>query len=279
MLRGPSIILLVAMGVSSPATGYVRTTTQVGEPISWPDACVPFHLHQAGSADVSFGKVLAAFRNALEAWEQVACGGATLDYQGVTDVSWTGFRKDAPNVNVVVFREDPSEWVFAPSAFAVTTVTYCENLSGGCTYLGQIRDTDIEVNGAFWEFTADLAGAPPRVDLENTLAHEVGHALGLAHSPTEGATMLKDAAPGDTSKRSLHADDIAGVCDIYPRDDAATCAPYPVEGDYFAPAREADAGAAGGASPGDGGCSVSPRSVSPLWLLLLATFARRRRQG
>jgi uncharacterized protein (TIGR03382 family) len=54
-------------------------------------------------------------------------------------------------------------------------------------------------------------------DLQNTLTHESGHFIGLAHSPVPGATMNATTQPGETLKRSLSSDDIAGVCAIYPQ--------------------------------------------------------------
>ena len=53
-------------------------------------------------------------------------------------------------------------------------------------------------------------------DLQNTLTHESGHFIGLAHSPVPGATMNATTQPGETLKRSLAPDDAAGVCAIYP---------------------------------------------------------------
>jgi len=277
MLRACALWVMV-MGMTLPADAYVRTTTRVGEPVRWSDQCIPFHLHQGGSDDVGFGKVLSAFRNALSTWMNVDCSALSLDYQGVTDVDAAGFRPDGPNLNILVFRERAAEWVHSPSAFAVTTVTYCENLQGDCEFLGQIRDTDIEINGAHFVFSAALAGAAPQVDLENTLTHELGHVLGLSHSVVEGATMIFDAAPGDTTKRSLHADDIEGVCDIYPAG-AAPCGDYLIEGDYFAPDAGLEAPPGEGVAD-DGGCdAVAHRSAMTVWMMLLIFFALRRRYG
>ncbi len=54
-------------------------------------------------------------------------------------------------------------------------------------------------------------------DLQNTITHEAGHLVGLAHSPVAGATMNATTKPGETTKRSLSPDDVAGVCAIYPQ--------------------------------------------------------------
>ena len=54
-----------------------------------------------------------------------------------------------------------------------------------------------------------------RFDLQGIMTHEYGHALGLGHSGTGAATMAPSGSPGQTSLRSIHPDDIAGVQCIY----------------------------------------------------------------
>jgi MYXO-CTERM domain-containing protein len=125
---------------------------------------------------------------------------------------------------------------------------------------GRIVNADIEVNGwdggagtvaagttgpaHGWYFTCDKQAGWPQcttygqadcfyIDLQNTLTHEAGHFLGLAHpcetnqgncTPEMAATTMYPATtPGDLEKRSLSPDDIAGVCDVYPSGGGCGC--------------------------------------------------------
>lgn len=79
----------------------------------------------------------------------------------------------------------------------------------GGTILG-----DVHVNGQYtW---ADLPNDPNpgdnTFDLFTVLLHEVGHSLGLDHSNVNGSVMEPVYAG---SRRTLHADDIAGIQFIY----------------------------------------------------------------
>ena len=172
-----------------------------------------------------------------------------------TDPGGVGFDPHGPNSNLVVFRKgacsllDPTEPCIAAgtcpdvhgcwddptegdrSILALTTVSYRARD-------GAILDADVEVNdwdgggGAFvgqpvhgWYLTCSDAGpictgygqsACRYVDLGSVLTHEVGHVIGLGHVAEPGATMNPSFSPGDTSRRTLAADDVAGVCAVYP---------------------------------------------------------------
>ncbi len=120
------------------------------------------------------------------------------------------------------------------------------------------------------------------MDVQNTATHEAGHFLGLAH-PCElnvdpmctahpeidrSVTMYPSASPGETSKRTLEADDINGICAIYPAGQkTANC----IDGPCLAPCVP---------PPSGGGCgcgSVGPEGLLGL-LGLLALRGRRRRR-
>jgi uncharacterized protein (TIGR03382 family) len=155
---------------------------------------------------------------------------------------------------------------------------------------GRILGADIEVNGwdgvtgplaqnapvHGWYFTCHDPANPPVtcttygadgcdfIDLRNTLTHEVGHFVGLAHPcgagtlpscssavpqgavPYVDRTMSPTTSVGDVAKRSLSADDVAGVCAIY---------------------------------PGGGGCGCGSGGAGGTLALLLAALALRRRRS
>ncbi|MCU0785385.1 MAG: carboxypeptidase regulatory-like domain-containing protein [Verrucomicrobia bacterium] len=48
--------------------------------------------------------------------------------------------------------------------------------------------------------------------------HEIGHFIGLEHSPLGGATMFVRSAPGDNLQAGLSADDLAAARSLYPAD-------------------------------------------------------------
>jgi len=129
---------------------------------------------------------------------------------------------------------------------------------------GEIVDSDIELqdwNGSTsaptgWYFTcaptawtgtapACSVGSPygqqgcTAVDVGNTLTHEVGHVVGLDHvaSPACAAaaadlrpTMCASAPPGTLWMRTLAADEVDGICAIYPRGQATLTCVEPAAG-------------------------------------------------
>ncbi|MCB9916740.1 MAG: matrixin family metalloprotease [Planctomycetes bacterium] len=53
------------------------------------------------------------------------------------------------------------------------------------------------------------------VDLQGVACHEYGHALGLGHSTTSGATMYPSISGSGVTQRSISSDDIAGIQAVY----------------------------------------------------------------
>lgn len=59
------------------------------------------------------------------------------------------------------------------------------------------------------------SGESGKFDVQNIATHEFGHWLCLGHSSDTEATMYKNAAAGETKRRTLNTDDIQGIRSIY----------------------------------------------------------------
>src|SRR5207248_6476997 len=78
---------------------------------------------------------------------------------------------------------------------------------------GNISEADMLFNGQDYSWTnSDVA---PLTDLQAIATHEAGHFLGLGHTPVVDATMYATVQQGETKKRSLDPDDIAGAQHLY----------------------------------------------------------------
>jgi hypothetical protein len=143
-----------------------------------------------------------AVRNAYQTWASVSCAAFTVKDLGVVNLSW-GSQDDGVNTNVWT-PSWPND--YDPHAMAITWTLYDPQS-------GDIGDADTHYNpNDTWSSTGD----PNAIDAQSVATHEIGHQFGLDHSPVLDATMYYGSGPGDTSMRSLSADDIAGICHIYP---------------------------------------------------------------
>lgn len=183
-----------------------------GTPLYWPNRCVGYTLQKDGSAQVGFSQAEGALATAFATWMNADCGGGAhpsieLVYQGPVACKTQEYNKEKGNANIVMFRDD--DWPYGGGGIlALTTVTYS-------TKSGEIYDADMELNSEnVKSFT--IGDADVGFDLLSVATHEVGHFLGIAHSPEADATMFTNYQPGTTTLRDLSADDVAAICAAYP---------------------------------------------------------------
>ncbi len=263
-------VLCLWLCLVGTAQAYCRTHTMDPAPSTCPDSCQSLGLPVAwatpqlsyafnvrgfpGIADADLRRIIA---ESIGSWEAASCGGVPVEIDSVPNSLPTelglGPKSDEPNENAIVYLST-SEWQaneLGSAAYATTYVWFD-------TKTGEIIGADMMFNDTMGPFgecpESGCLDAGPRVDIRNVATHEFGHFLGLAHSEVAGSTMYCNAVPRETSKRMLSADDIAGLCAIYP------------PGQAFAPAKN---------SKNDAGCALGAEA-SGGWALLALLLARRR---
>ncbi|HMI86967.1 MAG TPA: matrixin family metalloprotease [Polyangiaceae bacterium] len=250
-------------------------------PIAWPGSCLSYSVQEDGSPSISRAQVSFAADAAFRAWQEAQCPSRlarpTLtigDVFGPARCGRVEYNPGQANANIIVIRES---WEAGQSdALALTTVTY-----GPTT--GEIYDADIEINGS-----EPISTEPMGVnfyDLQSILTHEAGHFLGLAHSKegvadncVGGPTMCARYAPGVDDFRTLEADDVAGICAVYPPErNVPACDPRPRMG--FSPECGLDPVSGGGCSLAIARVRPSSRGMTVMVLGFGLVVRRLRRVG
>ncbi len=253
-LAGLTATVILAVTTTSAAHAYVRTTTENHTPISWPSSCLTFvPSSSALPTGIDLATFTATIDQAMANWRVATspCSNfemSRLDPQPVLVLH--------DNLSVIKFNtqfwthgDTATGASFDSATKAITTVSFIDKK--GVPNDGTILDADIELNATDYQFVILPSDSmfPNESDLENTLTHEMGHAQGLAHTcyiegdpipldengqplpdcehsdPVVAATtMFAIASPSDIDKRYPKADDVAGICAIYPLT-ASACGP------------------------------------------------------
>jgi hypothetical protein len=189
--------------LAQAALAYQPTLNPMGAETAWDRMPVRWTYDDEGRPnEVSEDAARAAARAAFGAWNGVA--GAKVNFIEVP----TALDDE---VNVVGWQP---EWRWDEDILALTTTWSTED--------GEIQGFRVLLNATHPEWTT--TGHADKIDVQNTLTHEVGHALGLGHDEDHPeATMAPTANEGEVRKRDLHRSDEDGARYLYPGEGGATC--------------------------------------------------------
>jgi MYXO-CTERM domain-containing protein len=264
----PCLLGALVLSLTESALGYCGATTcgeacttdplgcaVDGVPLAWPDDSLITITCAESCDDVT----IQALDDAVRVWQAVECDGASPH---VVLATADDLPEDMAN-GVVTVEVIEDAWPFGASAVGRTTLDFG-------TTSGTILRATIALNAQ--NFVLGFASEGDEADVQAVLTHELGHALGLAHSSVSGATMQPEAEIGHAAElRTLHEDDEQGLCALYP------------------PADPGAGGEGGGPSPNGsaGGCSVAHAGAqtkagatmgagwSAVGIFLLALWRRR----
>lgn len=202
------VLLTLALVQAGVAAAFELRTDSEGDVVKWRDevaftveAALASKLRVTG-ADSALSAALTHFAGATPAVRLSSTSGDALPI---------GYVIGGPNTNSILVLED---WPYAAGALGVTFVTLNARTN-------EVLDADIGFNIEEHDFTIAAGPGPHELiadDVQNTFSHELGHALGLMHSSVApDLVMYPSAQPGETCKRVLKADDLAGLTELYGR--------------------------------------------------------------
>lgn len=216
----------------STAHAYCRLTTETqliyacntaGTPLAWHRHCLEVGLDDATVQVLPLARVRAVLADAYATWTEVSCAGSPvgLDVRVLATPATCAMaqhEQHGPNANVVAFVSDWEARSYSDQALALTFVWHD-------SHSGEIFDADTMINLEHGPFLlCDMQSCSARsVDLGAVFTHEAGHLFGLAHSQDADALMNATYDHTTAARRTLAADDEAGLCAIYGQRASTSC--------------------------------------------------------
>jgi hypothetical protein len=225
-MRRPNPLLallgILVFVVTSLPSSFELAGSAEERPIRWPAKTIQIALSTsltaASPALKSNTDVLGAVHRALQTWSRVAGVTFVEVSSKLQSISPTA-KGDGVSLITIAGTEDNLAVFAEGNTTARTRVFYDPDT-------GEITEADIVINpypysqsGAPLQFSTDETAGT--YDLESTLAHEIGHLLGLSHSHVIGATMQTSQALNGTyglpatTERTLSEADETAVRSLY----------------------------------------------------------------
>ncbi len=195
------VFISAMVAIDSPVSAYVVSTTGSGKEMKWPVPSASYFLNpEHGPAGA-----VEAIQAGMKTWTDVPTASFVFVDAGTTTSSAHG-KNDGRNI--VTFARMGSNGTLAENTFWYSTGT------------GELLDSDIRFNTCYsWS----ASGSPGDYDVQNIATHEFGHSLSLDDLYDDAdaeKTLYGYSALGETKKRTLDPDDVAGIVHLYPKGDA-----------------------------------------------------------
>jgi hypothetical protein len=216
------VVAALAGPAAVPASAYLKLGTRAGArtiTLKWSEMPIRYFVTDRGAAGVTASDLQQAVTRAFATWEAVPNATSSSQFVGFTLAN----PSPGDRATVLGFQNRPElDRTLGATSFMTDVTT------------GAIVEADIFFNTAFTTWSVAPQGQANTFDLESIALHEIGHLHGLAHSAM-GETELRAGgrrviaaesvmfpiafATGNIAGRTLKADDIAGIGDIYPSSD------------------------------------------------------------
>ena len=195
-------MFLILSMLAAPAHAWEVRLDATGQEMMWANGTIPYTVNVDGNHGLSAAAFETLIAAATRNWTNPINGAISFSQEGRSTAKQPSHTD---NSNTIYFDEN---WSQDPSLLALTYVWSNPQ--------GEIIGFDLAVNATDHTWATD--GRTDANDLLNTLSHEIGHALGIDHSPDVTlATMYPSSPAGEVHKRDLHEDDVSAALYLYDR--------------------------------------------------------------
>ncbi|HMY76769.1 MAG TPA: matrixin family metalloprotease, partial [Blastocatellia bacterium] len=167
---------------------------------------INYRINSAGSDNVPFAQVEQAITASFQSWEDISTSAVAFT-RGPNTTSTATTSNGQLELFWLENSETTQDGLNLAGALALTRRQFNPAT-------GEITDGAIFFNG--FRYTWAVSGRADAVDIQDVATHEIGHLIGLSHSPIGGMTMYPRTIAGRTQNRVLGPDDIIGASVIYP---------------------------------------------------------------